>query len=137
MTPEYAHAMSEDSRSWERGFTSREQAIAAGRDEYPDEDGFVTGVVDPITPDRFFRLDASELLEQIADTAGDEMADLDGLEDDWVMGLRAVATRNADAVRDLEERLAKVFDEWCQFHGLTTDFYFVGDIQHHPLKEQG
>lgn len=96
-------------------YSSREEAIAAGRKEY-DGDFFI-GVVDRFEP----RVDANDVIEQLKLEAYDECGEVS---ENW-LGFKF----NSTEVEDLQKRLQSAFDEWLEAVGDKPSFYAIRETE--------
>lgn len=133
---EYGFARRDDSTTWERGFTTREEAVAAGLEEYEGEP-FVTGIISDYDANYFLPFDVADLLNEVADAADDELISEENVAGDWTMQLRAVAkeSKYIPERNDLFRRLQTAFDEWAAAHNLTPEFFAIDSLTYHGSEQ--
>lgn len=142
---EWGHGSQEDGCTWEMGYATREDAIAAGREQAEDYDyeaGFYVARMVPARPADFFNFDAASFLEACEAAADDETAD--GLSDfqrqvsDLLRdAVRGKEKRNGSylALLNLHRRVEAAYVAWADEQRLDPGFQWARDPEWVPLAQ--
>jgi hypothetical protein len=111
------YAISTDGEFYHETYPSKEEAIADGRAQYPNQKVYVGRCVPPPQPEIFW--DANDWLEKVAcqDAYSLECAQ------DWDSGI------TNDQKQELETEVQKILAAWLDKHSLRPNFYLIEDAQ--------
>ena len=104
--------------------TSREEALAEAKREYPNAKHLWTAAQRPLD----IRILASGFAERVMESITDNIADEVG---DLADGLFESVTEEQET--ELDEALAAVISDWVERHGLQPQFYGVSDVEEHRV----
>ncbi len=105
---------------------SREDALEAGRAEYPHADCIWTGVSIPaaeICPE----IDASDVIERLQEGAHEEVGEFG---DDWL------SDASKEQVAELGRDLNAALTAWMSRHNLQPAFFAVREVEQHDREEE-
>lgn len=111
---------SDDMFSTNYFFDSIEDAIAFGREEYQDDDGFYVGQVDDVKSVDT-SINTQFILDIISERAYEQFGDIAS---DYLYNIKP------EHVKELDEALNKVISHWMDFYDYNPSYFTVHNIQY-------